>query len=243
MALYRIGGLVAALLALATVASTSDQTSERPAVAGAADRLTFYHLELPPLHQADGQGTYDKLIQRASALSGVPTEHFFMPAERARRYLASCDQCCGSPVSNNPYFESLGVFMKSMPLGEAHVVAFTQRGQLPVSDIRALEAMTVAGVIGLVYSEALEAPGMVDVRVASFADAVELLERQRVDAVLGFVPEAYSEFERLGIEPTPHNADDPFETHRDSVMCRGSLAATFIKALDTLLREQGFPKQ
>ena len=77
--------------------------------------------DIPGLHQKDGKGVYDMIINQTLLSKGLATLNVLPPA-RAEAQFESCQNCCFSHANKNPDFYNFAIdFMVSEPINVAKV--------------------------------------------------------------------------------------------------------------------------
>ena len=201
--------------------------------------LVIYALEIQGLHQADGNGEYDAIINGALANYELPVKIEIMPPARSFRNFETCENCCMSPASSQKEFYDFSAIFESAPMNIAKLVVFTPDGTTPIATIAQLEGLRVSARHGMLYGKTIEQSGLVLIRANTIVGNIKMMEAGRIDAFLAFIPDAYDAFRSLDQTPTPHDPENPLLIHRDSVICRGELGSEFIAHLDKFLAALG----
>jgi len=79
---------------------------------------------------------------------------------------------------------------------------------------------------------------VIQLRSTTTGGNINLINQDRIDAFVAFIPDAYQAFNRLGLKPFPHAPDHPLAFHNDSLVCRGVRGARLLGALDAILRQE-----
>ncbi len=99
---------------------------------------TIIGVEIPGLHQKDGGGVYDVILNGILVSTGVASLKVLPPA-RADAGFEACQNCCYSPANKNPEFYSFGSDTKeSDPMDVAKVYIFSAPGKSVYSSLQAL---------------------------------------------------------------------------------------------------------
>ena len=70
------------------------------------------------------------------------------------------------------------------------------------------------------YGAKVDSSGIILERVASIETNSKKLELGRIEAMIAYVPDAYTAFANLGKAPFAHNTKAPLVIHEDSLVCR-----------------------
>ncbi len=183
-------------------------------------QTTIYSIEIPGMHDKDGSGGYDKIIEKSLIKPGLATLENFPPA-KAENEFSKCTNCCFSPANKNPEFYDFGDdIVKTNPMGVAKIYIFTGKGQKSISRLSDLKGKKVGIRFGMPYGKSFESAGLKTEGVPSIEQNIKKLDKGRIDAFVAYVPDAYDAFKRLGIPPYPHDVDNPIAVHEDCLVCR-----------------------
>lgn len=230
--------LIALSLAFAMAAGRSDAMNEyESTISRGSDepRFKLITIDIAGLHVLDGTGRYDKILNAAISSSGLPIEPQLVPPTRALRDFGLCKNCCLSPINLNPEFYDFSDAIESLPMHTAKIVIFTKPGTPVMSQLASLRSLRVGAPLGVPHGTTIEQSGIIDVRFATVHGNIQYLQRGRIDAFIAYIPDAYTAFADLGLEPFPHNAQQPLAVHNDSVVCRGQTGEKFIAVLNNHL--------
>lgn len=193
--------------------------------------VSVFALDIPGLHQKDGGGDYDKIVDKAVVQSGK-AKIFVLPPARAESEFSKCTNCCLSPANKNPDFYEYGddvVVTKAMSIAKVYI--FTGKGKAIISGLKGLIGKNVGARNGMPYGKKFDASGVSPKLVSDIKTNIKKIDSGRIDAFLAYYPDAYTVFEELGVEPYPHDKEHPIAEHPDSLVCRGTSEA-FIKAFN-----------
>jgi len=193
--------------------------------------VSVFALDIPGLHQKDGGGEYDKIINKAVVQSGK-AKVVVLPPARAEAEFDKCTNCCLSPANKNPDFYEYGddvVATKAMSV--AKVFIFTGKGKAIINDLKGLAGKSVGARNGMPYGKKFDASGISPKLVSDIKTNIKKIDSGRIDAFIAYYPDAYTVFEELGIDPYPHDVEQPVAVHPDSLLCRGT-SDEFIKVFN-----------
>ncbi len=181
---------------------------------------TIYSIEIPGLHERNGGGDYDKIIDKTLIKPGLAKMRTLPPA-KAENEFSKCTNCCFSPANKNPEFYDYGDdIIKTKPMGVAKVYIFTGKGQKIISNLSDLKGKKVGVRFGMPYGKTFDEAGLSTDEVPAIEQNIRKLDAGRIDAFIAYVPDAYDTFEKLGIPPYPHDVDNPIAVHEDCLVCR-----------------------
>lgn len=177
---------------------------------------TIIGIDIPGLHNNDGQGIYDVMIHDATG-----QDVLIMSPARAVNAYDSCTDCCISPANKNPDFYNYGAeHIVSKPMFTAQIFIFSKPGNAIVSDVSLLKGKKVGARKGMPYGDNVESSGARFMRVDKLAKNINKLERGRLDYMIAYTPDIYDVFDTLGKEPFPHAKSEPVASHEDSLLCK-----------------------
>jgi len=194
--------------------------------------INIISFAIPGLHQSNGQGAYDKVINQLE-YSEEPFQLTMLPPARAKAQFLMCKNCCISPTNMNPDFYGYQAPMvETLPMNTAKIYAFTARHTQAISGgLEAIKNKRVGVRRGLPYGKRFTEAGL-NLDVAdSLKQNFGKLERNRVDVVVAYVPDAYIFFDEIDTRSYPHAIDYPLAIHNDSLVCKG-VSSDFIQAFN-----------
>lgn len=181
---------------------------------------TIYGIEIPGLHERSKSGVYDKIIDDVLLKPGLANLKVLPPA-KAEDSFSKCTGCCFSPANTNAEFYNFGAdVVKTKPMGIAKIYIFTGKGQKTINDLSELEGKKIGVRFGMPYGKTFDNAGLNVEAVKSIESNIKKLDKGRIDAFIAYVPDAYDAFEKLGIQPYPHDIDNPLAVHEDCLVCR-----------------------
>lgn len=197
--------------------------------------VTVYAIDIPGLHQNDGQGEYDQIIEKAVVSSGLAKLEVQPPA-RAEDSFASCTNCCFTPANKNPDFYDFGDdIVQTTPMNTAKIYIFTNEGQPTLNNVDDLKGKSVGIRKGMPYGNTFDAAGLNTSTVTTIEANIKKLQAGRIDAFVAYVPDVYAAFEGLGMKPLPHDADNPIAIHEDSLVCKG-VSSDFVSKFNSAIQ-------
>jgi len=195
----------------------------------------IYVIEIEGLHQKDGDGKYDSILQGAIVSENLDIEMIVLPPGRAFRKFKSCETCCISPANKNKEFYDYPGSIETLPMNEARVVIFSLPGGSVFSKIEQLVGLRVNGRLGMPYGKTIESSGLPLGLARTIEGNIKMLQRGRIDAFIAYIPDAYDAFLNLGLDPFPHTPDNPIVVHQDALLCRGKNADYLVKKFNNFL--------
>ena len=203
---------------------------------GSVQAQTF-SVAVPPLTsllEEDGSGVYQQLLDRALDPTDVELEQRFYPYRRALRVFEERDADCLLSLTD----VLLSRFDKdelvySFPLGKFVFHIFTPADEPPIDSVAALEGLSVGGIMGHeVYLQPLLGDIEVD-QVRSEAQAVQMLELGRLDAVVAALPDIKPFLHRLN-----YAVESPLLESYDRLNCHATESnQAFVEALSDKLKQ------
>ncbi len=162
-------------------------------------------IAVPPiahLLEENGSGIYQRLLKEAMEPVGADIKSVFFPYRRAIVAFDDRDVDCiysFGDVLDKRY--SPKELVSSYPLGKFSFHIFTVRGEPPISSVGDWQKLRLAAIMGheLYLDSVLAESGKV-VMVGSEQQAVRMLERGRVEAVIAAVPDINPFLPRLSYE-------------------------------------------
>jgi len=196
---------------------------------------TIIGVEIPGLHQKDGGGVYDVIINGALVSTGMAKLKVLPPA-RADADFEACQNCCYSPANKNPEFYSFGSdIVESEPMDVAKVYIFSPPGKGVYSSLQELKGKKVATRHGMNYGKSFNNANLKVSAANSLEQNIKKLEGGRTDAMVAFIPDAYLTFKSMGKSEFPHAKDKPVAVHKDALVCRG-VSANFVEEFNKKLK-------
>lgn len=193
-------------------------------------------IEIPGLHEKSGNGVYDKIITKAVVEKNKGKLTVDPPA-RAENTFSKCTDCCFTPANDNPEFYDFGSdIVKTNPMSTAKIYIFTAKGKPALSSISDLAGKKVGIRLGMPYGKSFDGAGLKTDAARTIEANIKKLNAGRLDAFVAYVPDAYVAFEKMNMEPLPHDKANPIAVHEDCLVCRG-VPADFVDNFNKALSE------
>ncbi|MEH6347143.1 MAG: ABC transporter substrate-binding protein [Bermanella sp.] len=189
--------------------------------------VTVIGTDIPGLHQKDGKGVYDMIINETLLSKGLATLTVLPPA-RAEAQFESCQNCCFSPANKNPdFYDFGGDVMVSDPMNVAKVYIFSAPGKKAFASYANLKGKKTGVRRGMNFGKSFVAANLKASEANNLEQNIKKLENGRIDAMVAYVPDAYLAFSGMGKGEFPHAKNQPVAVHNDALVCRG-VPADFI---------------
>jgi ABC-type amino acid transport substrate-binding protein len=223
------------LLIFSATLSYSTQ-AEKPA-------LTIYAIDLVYRLSENGTTQYNALLD-ALVAEGLEFQVIVRPLSRSLRDFKDDITSCIFPATinalsiNDESFSTLP-HLSSSPIDKVSLRLLTKADAPVISDLRELEGKNIAVINGLnpdiFFSQ-------IDVSVESSASEearIRMLNANRIDAVLGFVPDALLAAEALNIPVPKYSADLSFVSGEGvSIICHDTKPSnTFLKETNLIIEK------
>ena len=191
-------------------------------------------LEIPGLHQKDGGGEYDRVINDFINEGLSASLVVYSPA-RALEKFKHCQHCCVSPANTNEEFYDFDQsVLLTQPIDVAKIYIFSKVGAQPISHLSKLKGKVVGLRFGMIYGKTIDNAEFTRLKVSDLSEHLLLLEHGHIDAFIAYVPDAYHMFEKKGILPLPHDVKNPIVIHSDNLVCK-STVGDFVEQFNHLL--------
>lgn len=206
----------------------------------AAEPVTVAVPPLDSLLEEDGQGVYQRLMDRALEALGTEVRQYYYPYRRSlQAFEAGQVDCLFSFTDVLLQQHDRDDIVYSYPLGKFRFHIFTRADEAPLRSLEELEGLVVGSVMGhdvyLDLVEGLELP--LEVARSDF-HGVRMLRAGRLDALIAAVPDISPYLDQLS-----HDPDSPLLESHDRLNCHNTERnRDFLKALSAelaRLREQG----
>lgn len=197
-------------------------------------KVTVIGVEIPGLFQKDGNGSYDKIVTRTVVNSGHAKLEILPPDEAFKKF-ENCTECCIAPANLDPDFYSFGsnvVATNSMFASKIYI--FTAKDQPALDSLDQLKEKKVGIRTGMPYGNVFKSAGLETYAVPDIKWNIQQLDAGRIDAFVAYVPDAYTAFDEMGVEPYPYVKKSPLAIHPDALVCRG-VSDDFINAFNNEL--------
>ena len=201
-----------------------------------AAEVNIYGLDIPGLHQKDGNGVYDQVIG-ALQKEGVETKLSVMPPNRAFKMLENCASCCVSPANKSAEFYEYGQdYVTTDAMFTAKIFAWTLPDTPPISDLSDLKGKKVGARTGMPYGKSIDKSGVKLALVPTIETNIKKLKSGRIDAFIAYTPDAFTAFENSGEAVFSHANQKPLAEHPDQVLCKKSPETeAFVKSFNNAL--------
>ncbi len=202
-------------------------------------RLQVVAFHIANVIEQDGSGEYDKILRELSRETGITFELKVLPIARARALYQDGKYDCLLPL--DPVFEQQHQnHLQSIPFYAAKLYAFTPRRRQPIRNIEGLEGLRAGGELGIPYTKEL-----IDIignnTATRLKDLVQMLDKDRFDAIIAYTPDILEVFEHEGIEPLSYDPTFPLAVYEDSLTCRPTdLNIVLMKKINAALEAMGF---
>ncbi|MEH6346091.1 MAG: hypothetical protein V7785_13455 [Bermanella sp.] len=194
--------------------------------------INILSIAIPGLHQSNEQGAYDKIINQLE-YSEETFQLTVVPPARAKAQFLLCKNCCISPTNMNPnFYDYKPAMVETLPMNIAKIYVFSARNTQAISGgVNAIRNKRVGVRRGLPYGKRFAEAGLNLDIADSLKQNFGKLERNRVDVVVAYIPDAYIFFDEIDTRSYPHAIDYPLAIHNDSLVCRG-VSNDFIQAFN-----------
>lgn len=201
-----------------------------------AEGVKIYGLDIPGLHQKDGQGVYDLVLEKVSE-QGVKMDVSVLPLIRAEKLLETCESCCLTPANKSPDFYDYGDdYITSDTMFTAKVFAWTLPGTPPISSLDELKGKKVGARLGMPYGKTIDQSNIKLALAPTIENNMKKLKHKRLDAFIAYTPDAFTSFENMNEDVYSHAADKPLAAHDDQIICKKSSdTEAFIKSFNSAL--------
>ncbi|WDE07079.1 hypothetical protein SG34_009405 [Thalassomonas viridans] len=211
------------ILSLSTLAYASG--NNEPKANSRDQAVAIYALDIPGLHNKDGQGAYDVVIKKIM-VGQFAIDIQVLPPKRALLYFDLCDYCCFSPGNTDSNFYDFDPQAReTAPMAVAKIFIFSAYGREPFRSLSELKGKQVGIRLGMPLSnnivEAIDKKFFHVQNAASLEANLARLKLGRVEAALAWFPDSDLLFAQNNIEPYPHDKAFPVAVHNDAFVCKG----------------------
>jgi len=190
--------------------------------------------EVPRYYQADGNGTYQKLMREILRRSGESAELTHYPLTRATVMFDKYKNAC-YPVSLKLAVDILGykLIATSESINRFKIVIATLRGTAMVTSFEQIRGRTIAALPTTDLAAYGYSASSLTVRyVPTHEQGLDLLEAGKVSAMLGSVGDLIALKDKLNYEDA-----DPIYAVDERLVCHpGAKSETFLKKIDPAIR-------
>ncbi len=183
------------------------------------ETVTIYATEIPGLHQSDGNGEYDIILKN---IPGLKYEIIYLPAARAIAMFKQGTNCAFSPANLDPEFFSWEFeTIATNPMGIASIHIFSPKGKPVITNLNDLIGKHVGIRLGIVYGKTFESKQFMIYNSRSIENNIKKLDSEQIDYMVAYIPDAYTAFSNMNLEPYPFDINSPIAVHNDSLVCKG----------------------
>jgi len=190
--------------------------------------------EIPRYYQADGDGTYQKLMREILRRSGESAELTHYPLTRATVMFDKYKNAC-YPVSLKLAVDILGykLIATSESINRFKIVIATLRGTAMVTSFEQIRGRSIAALPTTDLAAYGYSASSLTVRyVPTHEQGLDLLETGKVSAMLGSVGDLIAFKDRLNYEDA-----DPIYAVDERLVCHpGAKSEAFLKKVDPAIR-------
>ncbi len=187
----------------------------------------------------DGIGLYQMIMKEVSKRSGVTfTEKFYPPKRAFETFLREENKCIYSFTDDAAGILGKDKIIASIPLGVFKMYIFTKKGEPALTSIFQLKGKRVAYVLGLgipiekVKIKEKEA-GIKLIATENNEESFRILQRGRVNAIIGFLPDINLFLDELSFSPK-----NPLLVGYDRITCHNNeTGKQFINSISPKLKE------
>jgi len=196
--------------------------------------VSIIGLEIPGLHQNDGEGVYDKIVNQTVVRKRLANLNVYPPT-RAEELFETCKNCCLTPANKNPeFYDFPSPIVETDPMNTAKIYIFVKQGAKVISKLKDLKGKEVGIRRGMPYGKSFERSKLNTHSVNTIEKNIFLTLTNRLDAFIAYVPDAYYAFRNVRVEPFPHEVSKPLAVHPDRLVCKG-VSVEFINQFNKLL--------
>lgn len=128
---------------------------------------------------------------------------------------------CNPPGNDTKDFYDFGEeVLATEAINTARIYIFSPPGVKPYSSLTELKGKVIGIRFGMPYGAPFEKMNLEVLQVSELQEHISLMKLGHIDAFIAYAPDVYDMFRKLKIEPYPHNKEQPYEIHPDSMMCR-----------------------
>lgn len=183
------------------------------------------------LHQKNGNGDYDKIVEGTAAKIRVLTP------TAAEKLFMKGDADCLSPANNNANFYQYEFpVITSKSMFQAKIYAYTAMGEPAINKLSELTNLRVGSRSGMPYGKEISEARLNLVKARDIETNVKRLKQGKIDVFIAYWPDSDTAFSNLGISPLTHDQDTPLAVHDDQIVCRDTeVGRAIIEAVNSKL--------
>lgn len=195
-------------------------------------RLGVY--EIPTLLQANGQGSYDKVMAYVERNFRYNWRYKAYPAEVLDKLFAEQQIDCIFPADRN-FYGAPGV-LQSDYFNLSRVFIYTKPTHDVLVGVESLKGKRVGARKGATYGPKVDNAKLGLIYSPTIEQNILKLVNGRLDAFIAYVPDALFAFKSLNMEPLNHDPSSPLLTIEDGFLCHDSVQSRkFIRRLNVAL--------
>lgn len=189
-------------------------------VSSIAEELTLSTITIDGLHQRDGTGLYDQVMNEAAKAAGDTLKLKTFAPKSLWKFFNSKKLSCVSPANTDKNFYRFAFpTIQSTPFFQAKIFIYTKSGSQPIADLSGLKGKRVGIRNSMDYGNKIDKAGLTMKVARTIEKNIERLEAGEIDAFIAYWPDSDAAFKAKGMEPLPH-ASTPVNFHDDAVLCR-----------------------
>jgi len=206
-----------------------------------AEEIKIFALLIDGLHQTNGKGKYDKIINKLkiSDLQVVSPKRAF-----SEFHNDNCLHCCLTPANKNTNFYEYGDnYITSNSMNMAAIYIWSAPKLRATSDLSDLKGKRVGGRFGMPYGnkvkQAVKNGDFTLTLNYKIETSIKLINSNRLDYFLAYTPDACKALKKLNFPLRSYIKESPISTHQDRVLCKKTAKTeAFIKELNKLFVDQ-----
>ena len=188
-------------------------------IGSAAAEILIVAPYITGLVEDDQTGPYQLILQEASMRSGANYKELTYPEKRAVNMFKSKKAACMysySSIMKKEFGEDK--IVTSFPLGVYKEYMFTKKGKPALTSATQLKGMSVSATLGTEdWHTELNNAGIKIDYIANDIQSIRMLEQERIQVFLGFIPDLTNYLHRLSYSP-----EHPLVEDYDQITCHAS---------------------
>jgi ABC-type amino acid transport substrate-binding protein len=178
------------------------------------------------LQTSEGEGFYPRLAREILKNESDKYTYSVLPLKRVLVELTTGNADCIFGMDRN-FLGSFGIdtsqYLESDQVLLSRQYVFTRQADTVISDLDALKNKSVAILNGSNQESTLEQLGARAVSVNSQEAKLQMLALERVEAVIGWMPDLYLTADEFGIERPAFDPNAPLATSRVTFLCKNNI--------------------
>lgn len=175
-------------------------------------------ISIDGLHQKNGNGDYDKIVQGAGKL------RVLTPTAAEKLFIKGDAECLSPANANSNFYTYDFPVITSKAMFQAKIYAYTQVGAPVISSLAELSGKKIGIRSGMPYGNEIDNSGLTFVKARDIETNIKRLKQGQIDVFIAYWPDSDSAFDNAGIAPLTHVKDTPLAVHDDQVVCRDTAA-------------------